>query len=364
MPILSHILLEAQQGDAEGGGRLTLSATDLEIGIQDTFVADVIQPGRATVQARQFYEMVRECSEDTVWMTTEDNLWIEVKCGQSRFRVAGLPPEEFPTQPVFHPDVTIPLNRGLLSGLIRKTIFACGENDPRHALNGILLRFSDNGAGDTEIRLVATDGHRLALADGVLPGISWEGASKQVILPRKMALELRKLMEESASDPRHDVVKEEASVLSLGETQAIFKYGTTRLTSRLLDGTYPPYEKVIPTGKMHQISSVREALEGGLRRVSLFAREKTGAIRFQVKEQQIHLDSDRSDMGEAHEEVAAHCSTGDFTTLFNVQYLLDALGALDGEAVLLEFENESAPFLLREKEKGFLAMVMPIRSVD
>ncbi len=362
MPVLSHILLSA---DTESGGRMTLFATDLEISMQNSCVAEVIQPGRVTVQAKRFYEMIREFSGEMVWIGAEENYWVEVRCGKSRFRIAGLPPEEFPLQTTLQTEINIPIDPPLLSSLIRKTIFACGEQDVRHILNGILMRFNKNNDGKTEIRLVATDGHRLAIAEGLLPNVPWEQASKQVILPRKTVLEMKKIMEEYTPSPESSPIGDrERPILSVGDNQVVFRCGSTVLTSRLLEGVYPPYEKVIPEGNTGQISSIKEELEGGLRRVSLFAREKTGAIKFQLDGEQICLSSNHPEIGEAREEVSARSSGDGFTTGFNAHYLIDALGALEGKEAVLEFKDESSPFLIREKENGFLTVIMPMRSLD
>ncbi len=356
MPVLSHILLEAM----ESGDKMTLFATDLEISIQNCCTAEVRRAGQVTVQAKRFYEIIREVSGETVWIVAEENHWVEIKCGKSRFRIAGLPPEEFPVQPPIRTEITVPIDTHLLSSLIRKTIFACGEQDVRHVLNGILIRLNNSG-GRCEIRLVATDAHRLAMAEGVLPQTTFEQASKQVIIPRKTVLEIKKMMEEYS--PPENIRDEERPELQIGETQIRFQCGNTVLTSRLLEGAYPPYEKVIPDGNTGQITAVKSELEGGLRRVSLFAREKTGAIKFQMEGEQIRLSSDHPD-GEANEEVMARCSGEGFITGFNAHYLMDALGALEGKEAILEFKDGASPFLVREKEHGFLTVVMPMRSLD
>jgi DNA polymerase-3 subunit beta len=355
MPVLSHILIEA---NLESG--MTLFATDLEISIQNCCAAEVQKAGRVTVQAKRFYEIIREVSGETVWIGAEDNYWVEIKCGKSRFRIAGLPPDEFPVQPAIRTEVTVKIDPDLLLSLIRKTIFACGEQDVRHVLNGILMRLDKNGDG-CEIRLVATDAHRLAMAEGMLPQITFKQDSKQIIIPRKTVLEIKKMMEEYS--PSENLRDEQQPELQIGETQMRFQCGNTVLTSRLLEGIYPPYEKVIPNGNTGQITVVKSELEGGLRRVSLFAREKTGAIKFQLDGEQIRLSSDHPD-GEANEEVMARCSGEDFTTGFNAHYLMDALNALEGEEAVLEFKDGTSPFLIQEKEHGFLAVVMPMRSLD
>lgn len=351
MPILSHILMEAQNGE------ISLFATDLEIGIQGAYPAEIIEPGRLTFSARKLYEIIREFPEGTVEIATQPNHWVAVESGKSRFRIVGLPPEEFPTPPTVEAENKIQIDTDLFSGLIRRTLFASGENDARYILNGILIQLQ-NGAGERKtIRFVATDGHRLAVAEGTLSGSKGQDGTKpeQVIVPKKAILEIKKVLEEGEGGP------DGAPELSIGKNQLVFRRGNFVLTSRLMEGNYPNYQQVIPVGNDKKVSANKEALEGGLRRVSLLAREKTNAIKFNLEKGRILLSSNNPELGEANEEITTGFRGEGLTTGFNARYLLDVLTALEGEEATLEFKDALSPCVIKEEEKGFLAVVMPMR---
>jgi DNA polymerase-3 subunit beta len=340
MPILSHILMEA------GGEKISLFATDLEIGIQGAYPAQVTEAGRITFSARKLYEIIRELPEGWIEIATEPNNWVSLKSGKSHFRIVGLPPEEFPTPPALEAEMKIPIDLTLFAGLIRRTLFASGENDARYILNGLLIQLL-NGAGKKKgIRFVATDGHRLAVAEGTIAGVKGEGTYQegQVIVPKKAILEIKKALEEGEEgDPE----------LSIGKNQLVFRRGTFVLTSRLMEGNYPNYQQVIPSGNEKRVSASKEELAGGLRRVSLLAREKTNAIKFSLEKGRLLLSSNNPEMGEANEEVTTSFKGEGFTTGFNARYLLDVLAALEGEEATLEFKDPLSPCLIREEAKGF-----------
>jgi len=346
MPILSHILMEAQRE------KIALFATDLEIGIQGTYPAEILEPGRLTFSARKLYEIIREFPEGKVEITGEENNWVVIQSGKSHFRIVGLPPEEFPTPPASDAETKIPIDAPAISDLIRRTLYASGENDARYILNGILVQLQDMGGKKKQIRFVATDGHRLSLAE--VP-ITLESSlpEQNIIVPKKAILEMKKALDEGGD--------EGAPELAIGKNQLVFRRGAFILTSRLMEGNYPNYRQVIPNGNDKKVSVSRGALEGGLRRVSLLAREKTNAVKFQLEKGRILLNSNNPEMGEANEEVTASFTGEGFSTGFNARYLLDALSVLEGEEATLEFKDALSPCLIKEEGKGFLAVVMPMR---
>lgn len=346
MPILSHILMEAQEG------KIALFATDLEIGIQGSYPAQIIEPGRMTFSAKKLYEIVREFPEGMVEMTTQANHWVVIESGKSHFRIVGLPPEEFPTPPALDADKKIQIDPALFAGLIRRTLFASGENDTRYILNGILIQLQSGAEKKKTIRFVATDGHRLAVAEGTLTGEA-TAKEEQVIVPKKAILEIKKALEEGGGEGLPE--------LSIGKSQLVFRWGSFVLTSRLMEGNYPNYQQVIPTGNDKKVSTRKEDLEGGLRRVSILAREKTNAIKFQLEKGRIVLSSNNPEMGEASEEIATSFKDEGFATGFNARYLLDVLSALEKEEATLEFKDPLSPCLIKEEASGFLAVVMPMR---
>ena len=348
MPVLSNILIEAKKE------QVTFFGTDLEIGIKATHSADVSEDGGIAVSARKFYEIIREIPEGMISFSTTDKSWMQVKAGRSEFRIMGILPQEFPAIPAIEPQQLIPINPQVLGDLIRKTIFAVGDNDARYILNGMLLTVQIKDK-KRQIKLVGTDGHRLAVIERDLPNgetIQEEPQEVTAIIPKKAAIEIKKLLEESGKEPE----------LGISRNQLVFKQGQVLLFARLMEGSYPNYHQVIPKSSKKKTVADRSVLEGALRRVSLLAKEKTHAVRLSLESDAIVLTSSNPEMGEAREAVQVDYAGEGFTTGFNARYLLDALGAIDVEKVEFEFNEASSPWVIRQEgDKGYLCVVMPMR---
>ncbi len=355
MPILSHILMQTQN---EG---ISIFATDLEMGIQGSYPAKVVEEGRLTVSARKLYEIVREFPEGVIDVSTDESNWVIIKCQKSHFKIAGLPPQEFPSPPSYEGEITVPIDPSLLSDLIRKTVFSSGENDSRYILNGVLVQLQ-NGPGKKKLlRLVATDGHRLAIAEGAVK-CSFE-REEQGIVPRKAIMEIKKSLEEGKGGKEgSDEAKTEIPELVFGKNQLIFRQGSFIIATRLMEGNYPNYKQVIPVGNNIKVTTHRESLEGGLRRVSLLAREKTLAVKFNLEKNRLLLSASSPEIGEAKEEIETDFSGEEFATGFNARYFIDILAVLEGENVALELKDPFSPCLIKEEARGFLSVVMPMRS--
>jgi DNA polymerase III subunit beta len=348
MPVLANILLETKKG------QLTLFGTDLEIGVKDTHPADVSEEGGITVSARKLFEITRELPDGPIQLTTTDKNWMQIQAGKSEFRLAGLLPQEFPAIPAVEAERLIPMNRKTLQELIRKTVFAVGDNDARYILNGMLMSVQAKDKKQ-QIRLVGTDGHRLAVIERDLPNgkPGGDGAKEATaIIPKKAALEIRKLLDETEEEPE----------LGIGRNQLVFRRGQVLLFARLMEGTYPNYQQVIPKDNEKKISVNRHLLEGALRRVSLMAKEKTSAVRMSLESGAMVLASSNPEMGDAREAVPMDYSGETVVTGFNARYLLDALGAIEGDQVLFEFKEAVSPCLIRQEgDKDYLCVVMPMR---
>ncbi|MFQ5596493.1 MAG: DNA polymerase III subunit beta [Nitrospiria bacterium] len=346
MPILTHILMEAQ------GGQISFFATDLEVGLQGSFPAEIIEPGRITVSALKLYEMIREFPDGPVHIRDEANHWVVIESGKSHFRMVGLPPEEFPVLPPLDRTDWFEIDPTLFAGLIRRTFFATGDNAPQYVLNGLLVQVEKSAEGKGIIRFIATDGHRLAVAEGEIRGGS-AGYEEGIILPKKAILEMSRALDEGETVG--------APEISIGENQWVYRWGNTVITSRIIEGEFPNYRQAIPSGNDIHVSMHKDHLEGALRRVSVLAREKTGAIKFSLEDGRILLSANNPEMGEAKEEINASFKGEGFTTGFNARYLLEALSALKGEETTLEFKDALSPCLIKENSEGFLAVIMPMR---
>jgi DNA polymerase-3 subunit beta len=347
MPVLSNILLETKQDGLE------LVATDLEIGIRGHYKAEILEPGSVSVSARKLYEILREMPDSEIMFTTQENNWVQIQTGKSQFKIVGLPASDFPALPTIEREGRVAVSGTGLASLIRKTLFAVGDNDARYILNGILITVLSNEKKVT-MRLVGTDGHRLAVAESEVAQDAAADRPKEIkaIIPRKAAQEMKRLLEEEAGEP----------LLGFTKNLVTFQKSGLFLTSRVMEGTYPNYQQVIPKDNSKKAAVERAVLEGALRRVAVLSRDKTNAVRVTLDPGLLTLYTSNPDFGEATEEVAVQYRGESLTTGFNAKYLLDALAAMESETIHIEMKSALSPCVLRpEAEPGFLCVVMPMK---
>ncbi len=347
MPILSNILLEAKSDGVD------ILATDLEIGMRGLYKASVQEPGSVTLSARKLYEILKELKDGEVELSVGDNNWAILQAGKSQFRIVGLPSSDFPALPAIEREGLIPLEGAGLVDLIRKTAFAVGDNDARYILNGLLVTLTVTDK-KTTLRLVGTDGHRLAVAEQEMGGPPGKDGPREVkaIIPKKAAHEMRRLLEEGDGEP----------FIGFTKNVMIFRKSGLLLTSRLMEGNYPNYQQVIPKDQDRKVTLDRGELEGALRRVAVLSRDKTNAVKMSLSSGRVTLFSSNPDFGEATEELPAKYAGDSLTTGFNARYLLDVLGVVDGESVSLQMETALSPCLIREPNNPrFTCVVMPIK---
>jgi len=349
MPILSNILLEAKSDGVD------IIATDLELGMRGLYKATVKEPGAITLSARKLYEILKELPGGEIDLTVGANNWATIQSGKSQFKIVGLPSTEYPALPAIEREGLTPLSGAGLANLIRKTLFAVGDNDARYILNGLLITLTVSDK-KTTLRLVGTDGHRLAVADQEAnQPASKEGPREiKAIIPKKAALEMRHLLEEGDGEP----------LIGFTKNLMIFRKSGLLLTSRLMEGTYPNYQQVIPKDKEQdkRVTVSKPELEGALRRVAVLSRDKTNAVKVTFASGKITLFSSNPDFGEATEELAAQYKGESLTTGFNARYLLDVLGIVDGESITMQMDAPLSPCLVREPgNAGFTCVVMPVK---
>ena len=341
VPILSHVLIEAS------GKNLFIAATDLDVSIQCTSPADIQTSGAAAVSARKLFEIVRLLPNEDISIKALDHGWIQIICGNSRFKVAALEKESFPKIPALD-GTTISLPTSTLRGMIGRCIFAIAEEESRYMLNGALMLLKSG-----VLTLVATDGHRLALISREEKGINLE-EERRVLVPKKTLVELGKL-----------VSSEEANVEFAGdENHLFFKVGHRVLVSRTLVGQFPNYELVIPRENDKKIVMNAAALTAGLRRAAILANEQSRAVHLSFKEDQLHISATSADVGEARESVAVEYQGEPLEIEFNAQYLLDFLANLESEEVVLEAHDSETQGLLKPKPEPDYAynyVVMPMK---
>jgi len=349
MPILSNILLEAKSDGVD------IIATDLELGMRGLYKAAVKEPGSITLSARKLYEILKELPGGEIELTVGANNWATIQSGKSQFKIVGLPSTEYPALPAIEREGLTPLSGEGLSNLIRKTLFAVGDNDARYILNGLLITLTVSDK-KTTLRLVGTDGHRLAVADQEASQPAGKEGPREIkaIIPKKAALEMRHLLEEGDGEP----------LIGFTKNLMIFRKSGLLLTSRLMEGTYPNYQQVIPKDKDpdKRVAVSKPELEGALRRVAVLSRDKTNAVKVTFSSGKITLFSSNPDFGEATEELPAQYKGETLTTGFNARYLLDVLGVVDGESVTMQMDAPLSPCLVREPgNTGFTCVVMPVK---
>ena len=344
IPILSNVLIEA-----DAAGALKLMATDLDLQINESIAAAVDQAGATTVSAHTLFDIARKLPEGSQVQITAAEGRMTIVAGRARFSLGTLPRDDFPVIAEGELPTAFELPAETLKQIIDKTRFAISTEETRYYLNGIFLHVAD-ADGEPTLKAAATDGHRLARVTVKRP----EGAEgmPDVIVPRKCVAELRKLLDEV-----------DGSVgVSLSATKIRFDLGQAILTSKLIDGTFPDYSRVIPTANDKILKLDPRSFMQGVDRVSTIATEKTRAVKMALDRDRITLSVTSPENGTAAEEVPGDYSAAGFEIGFNSRYLMDILGQIDGDLVEVHLADAAAPTLIRENDKApALYVLMPMR---
>lgn len=340
LPILANFLLQAEDG------QLSCTGTDMEVELRATHAADVSQPGRITVPARKLVDICRALPDacEIVLELQDNHLLINTK--NSHFTLSTLPADEFPDLEQADNLQQHSVKEGSLKQLLERTSFAMANQDVRYYLNGLLLEKKDG-----LLRSVATDGHRLALAD-LAEEISGGEAEQQVIVPRKGILELMRLLDGDADD----------ITLAIGSNHIqVSKPGLT-MTSKLIDGRFPEYEAVIPPANDHDVIINRARFRTALQRAAILSNEKFRGVRLEFSTDAIKIVAHNPQQEEAVEELDVAHSVPEISIGFNVTYLLDALNALTTEDVQMKLRDANSSCLVMEPgSERTLHVVMPLK---
>jgi DNA polymerase-3 subunit beta len=343
IPILSNVLIEASE---EGGIRLM--ATDLDLQINETVEANVADPGATTVPAHTFFEIVRKLPEGSQVELNAAEGKMQVNAGRARFTLQTLPRDDFPIIAEGELPTRFELPAATLRQIVDKTKFAISTEETRYYLNGIYVHVSDED--QPVLKAAATDGHRLARVTVPRP----DGAQGMpgVIIPRKCVTELRKLLDEVDGTVQ----------VSLSDTKIRFDLGAAVLTSKLIDGTFPDYSRVIPTANDKLLRIDPKGFMQGVDRVSTIASERTRAVKMTLDRDRVTLSVTSPENGTAAEEVSADYDAEGLEIGFNARYLMDILGQIEGDTVEVHLADAAAPTLLRENDKAqALYVLMPMR---
>ncbi|MEN3336961.1 MAG: polymerase subunit beta [Acidobacteriota bacterium] len=349
IPILANVLIEAD------GDKVRLLATDLEVGLRSTCAASVTKSGSLTLPAKKLYEIIKALPETDIRIEEDKN---GVKVAADRFdsRMQTLPREDFPTLPDGTGVYSAALPRDVLKHMVSKTQFAITGEDTRYFLNGALFILRADS-----MSLVSTDGHRLALI--TVPRPPKTGAKDKdkaadevrVILPRKTLMELGRLLGEGG---------EGEIQFERGENHLFFEVSGRLLISRMIDGQFPAFERVIPKGNDKRIDFDRDRLTNAVKRVALLSNERSRAVKFQIDKGKVEIASSSPEFGEAKEVLMVEYAGAPVTICFNAQYVLDFLSVVETDSVGLEFKDEMSQAVMKPvgaEGYDYTYVIMPMR---
>ncbi|HEY9254545.1 MAG TPA: DNA polymerase III subunit beta [Stenotrophomonas sp.] len=339
LPVLANFLVQVQSG------QLSLTGTDLEVEMISRIAVEDAQDGETTIPARKLFEIVRALPDGSRVTVSQTGDKVTVQAGRSRFTLATLPANDFPSVDEVEATERVVVPEANLKELIERTAFAMAQQDVRYYLNGLLFDLRDS-----TLRCVATDGHRLALCETQLDSTS--GTKRQIIVPRKGVTELQRLLEGG----------DRSLELEVGRSHVRVKRDDVTFTSKLIDGRFPDYEAVVPIGADREVKVDREALRASLQRAAILSNEKYRGVRVEVSPGQLKISAHNPEQEEAQEEVEADTKVSDLAIGFNVNYLLDALSALRDEHIVIQLRDANSSALVREasSEKS-RHVVMPLR---
>lgn len=339
LPVLANLLVQVRDG------QLSLTGTDLEVEMVSRVNVEDAADGETTIPARKLFDIIRalpDGSRVTVSQTAEK---VTVQAGRSRFTLASLPANDFPSIDEVEATERVTVPEGTLKELIERTSFAMAQQDVRYYLNGLLFDLREDS-----LRCVATDGHRLALCEAQYEGGAQ--AKRQIIVPRKGVTELQRLLEGGDREVE----------LEMGRGHLRVKRDDVTFTSKLIDGRFPDYEAVVPIGADQQVTIDREVLRASLQRAAILSNEKYRGVRIEVSPGQLKISAHNPEQEEAQEDVEADTRVDGLAVGFNVNYLLDALSALKEERVILAMRDANSSALVREASNDRCRhVVMPLR---
>jgi DNA polymerase III subunit beta len=344
IPILANVLMEAT------GDHVSFLATDLEVGLRSKCAATVAKAGSLTLPAKKFFEIVKSLPETDIRIA-EDKGGVKIAADRFDSRLQTLPREDFPTLPEAGGTPTASLERSAVKEMVAKTQFAITGEDTRYFLNGALFVLKPQ-----EMSLVATDGHRLALVSVTRNGGNGKAAidESKAILPKKTLGELGRLLGEGDGDIGYE----------RGENHLFFQVGDRMLISRMIDGQFPAYERVIPKGNDKHIEFERDRLTNAVKRVALLSNERSRAVKIQIEKGKVDVTSSSPDLGEAKETLPVDYNGSSMQICFNAQYVLDFLAAVATDVVSLELKDEVSQAVMKPvgaEGYDYTYVIMPMR---
>jgi len=337
LPILANVLLETETES------LRLSATDLEVGARVALPARVGGKGTITVSARKLTEIVKELPSAAVALKAQDNASVHLRCAGATYKLVGMPPDDFPPIVPASPSAWLTVDGKTLREMLGQTSFAVSHDETRYALNGVLFALAGKS-----VRLVATDGHRLAMATRALGDIAKPATG---IVPRKAISEVQRVLGAG-----------EEVRIAITDNQFVLEMPNFVMTARLIEGQFPNYEAVIPKAHPGKLTISRVAFTGALRRVAVMAEERNKPVKLGLAPSVLRITASSADTGEAEEVIDIDYGGQELTIGFNSRYLLDAVSPIDKEHIVLEFKDALSPGVVRAvDDDGYCCVIMPMR---
>ncbi|OFZ79937.1 MAG: DNA polymerase III subunit beta [Bdellovibrionales bacterium RIFOXYD1_FULL_53_11] len=339
--ILSNILCQVKDNV------LSLSATDLEVGMKINLPVEMKEEGRITLSAKHFLDIVKELPEKTIDINRKDNNWVELVCGKKRSNVVSLSADEYPALPSFEEKTYLDTKAAVLRDMIDRTIFAIATDNTRYLLNGVFLENTENSM----MRMTGTDGHRLSFVDNEV-FIKMPDLKRGIIIPRKGLGELRKLID----------CDNETIGLAFERGYIFSKIDNKYMFVRLIEGEYPDYRQVIPKSTDKVMTVKREIITSALKFVVTMSNEKSRGVRINLQGNTLSISSSNPDLGEAHDEIEINYSGDPVEIGFNAKYLLECLSVMKGEELEFHFKDKLSPGILREcGQRSHTYVIMPMR---
>jgi DNA polymerase-3 subunit beta len=340
LPILSNVMLEAKEG------RLRLLATDLEIWMECSVPVEMAQGGAITLPAKVVSEVVGSLPEAKVELQGEEGKAVTISCGHSQYVIQGMAAEEFPSPPRVGKEVTMQVGQGAFKDAVRSVILAASMDETRLILTGVLLTWDGQ-----VLKLAATDHHRLAVNSVAAEGD--QGKEVSVIVPSRALAEVLRALSAEA---------EEKLTITIGDNQIMFRLDGLVVTSRLIDGQFPNYERVIPTESDKRVTADRGELAAAVKRAAIVARTEANKVMLRSSRGVLSIEATSGEVGQAHEEVAIELEGEDLEIAFNAEYLMDVLAVLDSQQVQLGLTGPLSPGVIRPGDDSpYLYVVMPMQ---
>lgn len=350
-PTLSNVLIEGRADLS----KISITATDLEVGIQGLYPANIKNSGGIVISGKKLYEIIKALPSGQISVEVEDNKHVTIRTGKSFFKIAGFGKEDFPSLPAMKEERMVSAEADIFKEMIKKIFFSIPDAEARQVLNGALLEIEDGEDNLINLKMIATDGHRLAVCGRALKGdkgsFEQRETGQQIIIPKRTLLEIRRFLD---SDGEFKI--------GIGEKMLYFKGGDVYFTSRLIEGTYPNYKQVIPQNGEHVVQANCQDLINAVKRVSVMSTEKTKAIVIEFTSGKAVLNSRDKEIGEATEEVDVTYTGSGLTVRLNYQYLLEALESIEDEKVVFDMQTHLSPCIIKqESDPDSLCIIMPMR---